>query len=485
MPRLNAVISRLDLRGHRLSRADLRDSLPRAEFDMDDALGVVAPICAQVRERGAAAIAELSEQFDGVRPAHLRVPAAVLAAATDQLDPIVRAALVEAIDRTRTVHTAQLPAEHTTTLGPGARVTQRWLPTARVGLYVPGGLAVYPSSVVMNVVPAQVAGVGSIAVTSPPQRDNTGVFAGYPHPTILAACALLGVQEVYAVGGAQAIAMLAYGVRDADVDCPPVNIITGPGNIFVASAKRHLRGVVGIDAEAGPTEIAILADETADPDHVAADLVSQAEHDPLAAAVLVTDSEPLARAVEAALARWVGATKHAERVTTALAGRQSAVVLVDDLDAGLAVVDAYAAEHLEIHTRDAAQVARRVTNAGAIFVGTYSPVSLGDYSAGSNHVLPTAGTAAHSGGLSVHAFLRGVQLIEYDEQALGQVADGVVALARDEDLPAHGDAILARVGGAAAMAGVGGGAGASRAAGSVGAGSVGAGSVGAGSDVTS
>ncbi|MDO5712044.1 MAG: histidinol dehydrogenase, partial [Micrococcales bacterium] len=348
----------------------------------------------------------------------------------------------------RVVHAAQLPREHVTSVAPGGCVRQRWIPTARVGLYVPGGLAVYPSSVIMNVVPAQVAGVGSIAVTSPPQRDNTGVFAGYPHPTILAACHLLGIEEVYAAGGAQAIAMFAYGTQAAadEPGCDPVNLITGPGNVFVTSAKRLLRGVVGIDAEAGPTEIAILADDSADPEHVAADLVSQAEHDPLAAAVLVTDSDELARRVEAALERWVGATKHQERVRTALGGRQSAVVVVDDLSAGITVVDAYAAEHLEIHTRHAADVANRIRNAGAIFVGTFSPVSLGDYSAGSNHVLPTAGSAAHSSGLSVHSFLRGVQVIDYDESALASVAAGVIALARDEDLPGHGDAILARVG---------------------------------------
>ncbi len=450
------MISRLDLRGPRLEPRELRDALPRADFDLDDAVGVVAPLCEDVRVRGAQAVRELTQRFDGVQPPTLRVPAQVLDAAAAGLDPAVRAALDVAIERARAVHADQLPREHTTQLAPGGAVTQRWIPTARVGLYVPGGLAVYPSSVVMNVVPAQAAGVPSLAVASPPQRDNTGVFAGYPHPTILAACRLLGVEEVYSVGGAQAIAMFAYGVADPEatppLDCPPVNIVTGPGNVYVAAAKRHLRGVVGIDAEAGPTEIAILADDSADPDHVASDLVSQAEHDPLAAAVLVTDSPRLADDVEAALRRWVGATKHQERVTAALAGRQSAIVLVDDLAAGLAVVDAYAAEHLEIQTRDAAQVAAQVTNAGAIFVGPYSPVSLGDYSAGSNHVLPTAGTAAHTGGLSVYAYLRGVQVIHYDEAALAQVADGVVALARDEDLPGHGDAILARVGDAPAMA---------------------------------
>jgi histidinol dehydrogenase len=315
-------------------------------------------------------------------------------------------------------------------------VTERWVPVDRVGLYVPGGRAVYPSSVVMNVVPAQEAGVGSLAVTSPAQKE----FGGLPHPTILAACALLGVDEVYATGGAQAIAMFAYGTEE----CPPAALVTGPGNIWVAAAKRLLKGRIGIDAEAGPTEIAILADETADPVHVAVDLISQAEHDPMAASVLITDSEALVEAVEAELATRVAATKHSERVGTALTGPQSAAVLVDDLDAGLRVADAYAAEHLEIQTRDARAVAERVRNAGAIFVGTWSPVSLGDYCAGSNHVLPTGGCARHQSGLSVQTFLRGVQLIEYDEAALRDVAGHVVALAQAEDLPAHGEAVSAR-----------------------------------------
>jgi len=329
-------------------------------------------------------------------------------------------------------------------------VAQRWVPVGRVGLYVPGGLAVYPSSVVMNVVPAQEAGVGSVAVSSPAQRENPRGFEGLPNPTILAACALLRVDEVYAVGGAQAVAMFAYGARDqsdggaGELVCEPVDLVTGPGNIYVAAAKRLLKGVVGIDSEAGPTEIAVLADDSADPVHVAADLVSQAEHDPMAAAVLVTPSEALAVDVEAELARRVPLTKHAERISTALAGPQSAVVLVDDLDAALAVVDAYAAEHLEIQTRDAAAVAARVTNAGAVFVGPWSPVSLGDYCAGSNHVLPTGGCACFSSGLGVHSFLRSVQVVEYGEQALRDVAPHVLALATAEDLPAHGEAVTAR-----------------------------------------
>lgn len=441
------MISRLDLRGTDLDPRALRERLPRAEFDLEDALEVVAPILAQVRERGVEAVLEFAERFDGVRPPRLRVPAEVCALALDRLDPAVRAALQECAERARLVHAAQRPSEHTTTLPGGGTVAQRWIPVGRVGLYVPGGLAVYPSSVVMNVVPAQVAGVGSVAVTSPPQRDNVGEFAGYPHPTILAACALLGVDEVYAAGGAQAVAMLAHGARDASGEwvCRPVDVVTGPGNVYVAAAKRAVRGLVGIDAEAGPTEIAVVADDSADPRHVAADLVSQAEHDPLAASVLITPDEAFAARVEAALEQVVAATKHVERVRVALSGRQSAVVVVDDLDAAVAVADAYGAEHLEIQTRDAAAVAARISTAGAIFVGPWSPVSLGDYCAGSNHVLPTSGTAAFGGGLSVHAFLKGVQVIDYDRAALAGAARSVVDLARAEDLPGHADAVLARV----------------------------------------
>jgi histidinol dehydrogenase len=440
------VIRRLDLRGRPLASRELRGVVPRAELDVEHALAAVRPICDDVRERGVPALLDLTERFDGVRPESLRVPADTLARALDVLDPQVRAALEETIRRTRLVHRDQRRSDTVTQVVPGGTVTERWVPVGRVGLYVPGGLAVYPSSVVMNVVPAQEAGVGSLAVTSPAQRDNPAGFAGVPHPAILAACALLGVEEVYAVGGAQAIAMFAYGARDADGDwaCEPADLVTGPGNVYVAAAKRLLRGVIGIDSEAGPTEIAVLADDSANPVHVAADLISQAEHDTLAAAVLVTDSEPFARDVEAELGRQVAATKHSERIRTALAGPQSGIVLVDDVEAGLAVVDAYAAEHLEIQTRDAAEVAARVTNAGAIFIGSWSPVSLGDYLAGSNHVLPTGGCACHSGGLSVQTFLRGVHVVDYDEQALAAAAGHVVTLANAEDLPAHGQAVQAR-----------------------------------------
>lgn len=442
---LRNVITRIDLRGRTLTRRELLEELPRAEVDVEHAAEVVAPILVDVRARGAAELRDLAERFDGVRPVHLRVPAAAIAAAVDVLDPDVRTALEETIRRVREVHGAQRPADFTVQLAPGAQVRQRWVPVRRVGLYVPGGLAVYPSSVVMNVVAAQAAGVGSLAVASPPQKND----AGLPDPVVLATCALLGVDEVYAVGGAQAIAMFAYGAAGSDdVDgetlCEPVDVVTGPGNVYVAAAKRLVRGIVGIDAEAGPTEIAILADGTADATHVAADLVSQAEHDPLAAAVLVTPSVELAGAVEAKLMDRVDATMHRERVTTALSGEQSAIVLVDDLEQGLEVVNAYGAEHLEIQTVDAAALAERVTSAGAIFVGAYSPVSLGDYMAGSNHVLPTGGCAHFTSGLGVHSFLRAVQVVEYDADALAEVADKIVALADAEGLPAHGEAVRAR-----------------------------------------
>jgi histidinol dehydrogenase len=424
----------------------LRGVVPRAELDVEHAVEKVRPIVESVRERGVAALVELTERFDGVRLTSIRVPTEALARALAELDPPVRAALEESIRRARLVHREQRRTDHTTTVVDGGTVSERWVPVGRVGLYVPGGLAVYPSSVVMNVVPAQEAGVASIAVTSPAQRDNPAGYEGLPNPTILAACALLGIDEVYAVGGAQAVAMFAYGAAgDGGTSvCEPVDLVTGPGNIWVAAAKRLLKGVIGIDSEAGPTEIAILADDSADAAHVAADLISQAEHDPMAAAVLVTDSEALAAAVEEQLREQVAATKHSERVGVALAGPQSGIVLVDDLDAGLEVVDAYAAEHLGIQTRDADAIAARVRNAGAIFVGPWSPVSLGDYCAGSNHVLPTGGCACHSSGLSVQSFLRGIHVVRYDRQALADVAGHVVTLAHAEDLPAHGQAVTVR-----------------------------------------
>ncbi|MER5494108.1 histidinol dehydrogenase [Streptomyces sp. NPDC002490] len=434
------MISRIDLRGDALPEGGaLRDLLPRADFDVEAALEKVRPLCEDVHHRGDAALIDFAKRFDGVALDRVRVPAEALSAALAALDPAVRAALEESIRRARLVHRAQRRTSHTTQVVPGGTVTEKWVPVERVGLYAPGGRSVYPSSVVMNVVPAQEAGVGSIALASPPQRD----FDGLPHPTVLAACALLGVDEVYAAGGVGAVAMFAYGTES----CPPAAMVTGPGNIWVAAAKRYFTGRIGIDTEAGPTEIAVLADDTADPAHIAADLISQAEHDPLAAAVLVTDSVTLADAVVKELEPQVAATKHVEdRVRPALTGRQSAIVLVDGVEEGLRVVDAYGAEHLEIQTADAAAVADRVKNAGAIFVGPWAPVSLGDYCAGSNHVLPTGGCACHSSGLSVQSFLRGIHVVDYTREALADVAHHVVTLAEAEDLPAHGAAVKARFG---------------------------------------
>lgn len=412
-------------------------------MDVEHAQEKVRPIIEDVAQRGAEAVLEWGERFDGIRAPQLRVPEEVLDRAADTLDDEVREALLEAIDRVRRVHVDQRRPDTQTVVVPGGTVVQRWLPVDRVGLYVPGGRAVYPSSVVMNVVPAQIAGVGSLAVASPPQADH----GGWPHPTVLAACRILGVDEVYATGGAQAVAFLAYGaVLDDGSRVAPVDLVTGPGNIWVTAAKRLLKGRIGIDSEAGPTEVMILADDTAAPALVAADLISQAEHDTIAAAVLVTDSEALASSVVAELERQVALTKHSERIREALAGAQSGIVLVKDLAAGLLVVNAYGAEHLEIHTAEARDVAMQVRSAGAIFVGPYSPVSLGDYAAGSNHVLPTGGSARHSSGLGVQSFLKGVQVIEYDRAALSGIAAEVRTLAQAEDLPAHGDAVAIRFG---------------------------------------
>jgi len=429
------MIRRIDLRGA-TAPVDYRAAVPRADFDVEAALHVVRPICDDVRDRGVAAIADYSARFDDVEQTEIEVPQQALTDALAALDPDVRAGLEESIRRLRTTCQAEREQDVVTDLGPGARVTHRMVPVQRVGLYVPGGLAPLVSSVIMNVVPAQVAGVASIALTSSPQKEHGGL----PHPTILAACALLGIDEVYAVGGAQAIAMFAHGAGP----CRRVDLVTGPGNIYTVSAKRLLKGIVGIDAEAGPTEIAVLADDTADAAFVASDLISQAEHDPLAAAVLVTPSERLADEVVAELDKQVSVTRHVERIRTSLAGEQSAIVMVDDLEQGLDVVNAYAAEHLEIQTRNAAELATRVHNAGAIFLGSFTPVSLGDYCAGSNHVLPTAGCACHSSGLSVRSFLKAVHVVDYTREALAEVADHVVTLAEAEDLPGHGAAVRVR-----------------------------------------
>lgn len=430
------MIRRIDLRGADRS-ADLRDIVPRAEFDVEAATHQVRPIVEDVRARGLDAVVEATRRFDGVELSDIAVPREARTRALAALDPQVRAGLEESIRRLRATCEADLAEDTVIEVAPGALVTHRSVPVGRVGLYVPGGTAPLVSTVVMNVVPAQVAGVASIALSAPPTRET-----GLPAAGILAACELLGVEEVYAVGGAQAIAMFAHGAGP----CRRVDMVTGPGNLYVTAAKRLLRGVVGIDSEAGPSEIAILADDSAEAAYVAADLITEAEHGGTSGSVLVTDSESLADDVAAELDKQVAATRHAERIRQALSGRQSAVVLVDDLDQGLDVVDAYAAEHLEIHTHDAAALAARVRNAGAIFLGPWSPVAVGDYCAGSNHVLPTGGCACHSSGLSVSSFLKQVHVVDYTREALAEVAGHVAALAEAEDLPAHGAGVTGRFG---------------------------------------
>jgi len=428
----------VDLRGQRLSKAGYSQAIPRAALDVAEAMKLVEPILFRVKNGNEADLIALAQEFDRVTPPSIKVPRAELTKALKELDPAIRSALEISAQRIRKVHEDQRRSETITKVVDGGSVTEKWVPVDRVGLYVPGGRAVYPSSVMMNVIPAQIAKVESIAVASPPQSE----FGGLPHPTILATCELLGITEVYAVGGAQAIALFAYGMENL---CEKCDLVTGPGNIYVAAAKRALRGIIGIDSEAGPTEIAIVADESAIAADVAADLISQAEHDVIAAAVLITNSKKLIDEVEKELAIRVPRTKHSARINEALTGIQSACVLVDSIEQAIEVANAYAAEHLEIQTKNSAADAQKIRNAGAVFIGRFSPVSLGDYSAGSNHVLPTGGCACHSSGLSVQTFLRGLHFIEYNEEAFTDILPTVITLANSEDLPAHGEAMSARL----------------------------------------
>ena len=428
----------VDLRGQRLSKAGYSQAIPRAALDVAEAMKLVEPILFRVKNGNEADLIALAQEFDRVTPPSIKVPRAELTKALKELDPAIRSALEISAQRIRKVHEDQRRSETITKVVDGGTVTEKWVPVDRVGLYVPGGRAVYPSSVMMNVIPAQIAKVESIAVASPPQSE----FGGLPHPTILATCELLGITEVYAVGGAQAIALFAYGMENL---CEKCDLVTGPGNIYVAAAKRALRGIIGIDSEAGPTEIAIVADGSAIAADVAADLISQAEHDVIAAAVLITNSKKLIDEVEKELAIRVPRTKHSARINEALTGIQSACVLVDSIEQAIEVANAYAAEHLEIQTKNSAADAQKIRNAGAVFIGRFSPVSLGDYSAGSNHVLPTGGCACHSSGLSVQTFLRGLHFIEYNEEAFTDILPTVITLANSEDLPAHGEAMSARL----------------------------------------
>ena len=432
------MIRTIDLRGQRPTLTELLRLMPRSQTDVTAATETASALISDVRARGEEALLDQAERFDGVRPERIRIHSEEIAAAITLLDPAVREALEEAIVRVRAASRTQVPESSVTSLGPGADVIQRWSPVGRVGLYVPGGKAVYPSSVVMNVVPAQVAGVASVALASPPQKQ----FGGAIHPTILGAAGLLGVDEIYAMGGAGAIGAFAYGIPGLGLD--PVQVITGPGNVYVAAGKRLVRGVCGIDSEAGPTEIMVIADASADAELVAADLVSQAEHDELAAVVLVTDSVELAERVTSLLEPLVSSTTHSARVRIAFGGVQSAIVLVDDMEDAARFSNAYGPEHLEIQTAEPGTVLDRIESAGAIFLGAHSPVSLGDYLAGSNHVLPTGGQSRFSAGLGAYTFLRPQQVVSYSREALKSVEKKVIALANAEDLPAHGQAISVR-----------------------------------------
>jgi len=433
-----SILRVVDLRNGVPNSVRINELLPRASLKIEDALETVSPIIEAVRTNPIAEITRLAQKFDGFDPNPIRVSEQELKTALEQLNPNLRSSLEESIKRVREVSLNNLPKTVTTSLSPTGKVHQRWQPIDSVGLYVPGGKAVYPSSVVMNVVPAQVAGVKNLSIVTPGQKN----FNGRPHPTVLAAAALLGVKDVFNVGGPAAIAALAHGIPEISME--PVSMITGPGNIFVTAAKRALRGLVGIDSEAGTTEILIIADSSANAEFVASDLLSQAEHDEAAASVLVTDSEELASKVQIALAKRVQQTLHSNRATTALLGQQSAIVLVSNMASAVEVANAYATEHLEIQTEDPHAILGQISNAGAIFLGSYSPVSLGDYMAGSNHVLPTNQQSKFGAGLSVHTFLRAQQIVEYDSEALQKVDQLVEALAGEEGLPAHFEAIKAR-----------------------------------------
>ena len=431
----------VDVRGRTHTKREYQSLLPRAEMDIESALKTIEPVLAAVKDGNDSTLQELSLKFDGIAPTQLKVPQEIIDDAVNSLHPSLKATIVEAIRRVRIVHRDQIRGVTTSRVVDGGEVEERWIPVDRVGLYVPGGKAVYPSSVIMNVVPAQIAGVPSIAIASPPQKDNDG----WPNQTILATASLLGITEIYAMGGAQAVAAFAYGVRTKDKEVvAPVDLVTGPGNIYVAAAKRALRGKIGIDSEAGPTEIAIVADESAIAREVAADLISQAEHDTIAAAVLITNSVELARSVQSEVLKRSQSTKHSSRIIEALQGIQSAIVLTDSVEQSLEVANAYAAEHLELIVEDPKSVSLKIRNAGAVFLGRFAPVSLGDYLAGSNHVLPTGGCACHSSGLSVQTFLRGLHFVHYNERALRDVASSVISFANAEDLPAHGEAIAVR-----------------------------------------
>ena len=435
---MSDLIRFLDLSDSEISAEQILTDLPRADMDLDSAVAIIRPLVEKIRTGGAKAIQDIAKEIDGIDISPIRVSEDELKKALANLEPDLRVSLEIAIERVRKVSLQSMPKGFSTELAKGATVSQRWQPIDSVGLYVPGGKAVYPSSVIMNAVPALAAGVKKIAIATPGQA----AFGGRAHPTVLATAELLGIRDVYTIGGPAAVIAFAFGVPEIGLE--PVNLVTGPGNVYVAAAKRMLRRVIAIDSEAGPTEIMVLADDSADPEFVAADLISQAEHDELAAAVLVTDSSELIEKVRTALFRQVENSVNKARILEALRGQQSALVLVSDMNSAAKVADLYATEHLSIQTRQNNLLVSQISNAGAIFLGSFSPVSLGDYLAGSNHVLPTGGQARFGSGLGVHTFLRPQQVVEYSETALSEVAHNVVAIADSEGLEAHGEAIKIR-----------------------------------------
>ena len=435
---MSNLIRFLDLSNSEISADQVLKDLPRAALDLDAAVEIIRPLVEKIRTDGSQAIKAIAKDIDGIDIDPIRVSEEELTNALANLDPNLRSSLEIAIERVRKVAVESIPKGFLTQLATGATVSQRYQPVDSVGLYVPGGKAVYPSSVIMNVVPAIAAGVKKIAIATPGQA----AFGGRPHPTVLATAELLGIRDVFTIGGPAAVIAFAYGVPEIGLD--PVNLVTGPGNVYVAAAKRMLRGVIAIDSEAGPTEIMVLADDSANPSFVAADLISQAEHDELAAAVLVSDSREFIDKVALELAKQVEAAPNKSRILEALKGQQSALVLVADMDSAAKVADLYATEHLSIQTSQNDRLVSQISNAGAIFLGSFSPVSLGDYLAGSNHVLPTGGQARFGSGLGVHTFLRPQQVVEYSETALSEVSTNVVAIADSEGLEAHGEAIKIR-----------------------------------------
>ena len=400
----------------------------------DEVDTTVDDILGQVRTQGDAALLALAEQFDGVRPDPVKVPASVLNGAADALDDDLRDAIEDAADNIRRFHEKQVRESWFTDDGDGVILGQRVVPMERAGLYVPGGTAVYPSSLLMNAIPAQVAGVGEIHLVSPPQED------GRPHPLVLATAAILDLEHIYAVGGAQAVGALAYGTDTV----PAVDTIVGPGNAYVAAAKKKVFGRVGIDSVAGPSEIGVLADDTADPEFVAADLLSQAEHDERASAILITPHRPLAEAVQQHVEDMVPELPRADVIEQALAD-YGACVVTDTMDGAVDLMNELAVEHLELHVDDPWQTMTRIRHAGALFLGEYSSEPVGDYFAGPNHVLPTGGTARHASALGVDDFVRTQSVLSYTKERLEDTGSQITTLAEAEELQAHAKAIRARL----------------------------------------